>query len=54
MRAVVLDPRKAYPNPSPFNCNNCAFRNPCMAMEDGSDWKHIVDTQYNVVEEKRW
>jgi len=36
-----------YPNPSnDYRCLNCIFRAPCIAAEDGSDWKGILDGNY--------
>lgn len=35
-----------YPNPT-FNCAfDCPFREPCIAMDDGSDWRHMLATGY--------
>lgn len=54
MLAVVADPRKAYPNPSSFRCPRCPFLSVCMAMDDGSDYEHLIETQYVVDPIKRW
>lgn len=36
-----------YPNPSTnFGCLNCVFRQPCIMMEDGSDYQNVIDDAY--------
>ena len=35
-----------YPNPGMFNCMGCAYRQPCMAINDGSDVNWILNEQY--------
>ena len=36
-----------YPNPSKnYTCLNCIFRTPCIAAEDGSDWKFMLNSNY--------
>jgi hypothetical protein len=35
-----------YPNPSRFNCMMCSFRQPCIAMNDGSDYEFLLDEDY--------
>lgn len=36
-----------YPNPSKnYTCLNCQFRTPCLAAEDGSDWKFMLNSNY--------
>lgn len=37
-----------YPNPSRFNCQMCAFRPPCIAMNDGSDWEFLLSEDYKI------
>jgi hypothetical protein len=45
----MLDPNiRIYPNPTKFNCQNCMFRTPCIAMNDGSDVKWILAENYKV------
>jgi hypothetical protein len=46
----MLDPNlRIYPNISnSFKCLNCAFRAPCMAKEDGSDWEQLINDNYTV------
>ena len=40
---------RIYPNISnSFKCLNCAFRAPCMAMEDGSDWEQLIKDNYTM------
>ena len=36
-----------YPNPrKEYLCLNCIFRSPCIAAEDGSDWRWMLDNNY--------
>ena len=44
-----------YPNPR-FDCGRCFFNQPCISLDDGSDWVQILDenTEYRVKEDKRW
>lgn len=43
---MLNDPR-LYPNPTKnYGCLNCVFRAPCIAAEDGSDWKAILEDGY--------
>lgn len=35
-----------YPNPSRYGCSFCAFRTPCLAMNDGSDVDWILKENY--------
>lgn len=44
----MLDPDlKLYPNPTKsYGCLNCAFRGPCIAAEDGGDYKSIIEEGY--------
>ena len=36
-----------YPNPrKEYLCLNCIFRAPCIAAEDGSDWRWMLDNNY--------
>jgi hypothetical protein len=38
---------RVYPNPtSNFRCLNCAFRLPCLAKDDGSDWEQMLEDGY--------
>lgn len=38
-----------YPNPTgEFRCLECAFRNPCIAADDGSDWQGMLSDGYEV------
>jgi hypothetical protein len=36
-----------YPNPGRFACGFCAFRQPCLGVNDGSDYKYTLDTLYD-------
>lgn len=43
----MLDPNTVpYPNPSRFTCQMCAFRPPCLAMNDGSDYEYLLQEGY--------
>jgi hypothetical protein len=44
----MLDPEvKTYKHPSGMNyCTRCQFRTPCLAMDDGSDWKEMLVQGY--------
>jgi hypothetical protein len=40
----MIDPNlRIYPNPGRFNCQFCAFRQPCLGMYDGSDFQYLLD-----------
>jgi hypothetical protein len=54
MQDVVRNPEKAYPSPSQMRCPRCPLLNVCIAMEDGSDWENILETQYEQSTERRW
>ena len=44
---------RIYPNISnSFKCLNCAFRAPCMAKEDGSDWEQLIRDNYTVSKDR--
>lgn len=45
----MLNPETVpYPNPSRFNCQMCAFRTPCLAMNDGSDYEYILNEDFRI------
>lgn len=45
-RDILNNPR-LYPNPrKEYNCLNCAFRGPCIAVESGYDWKAMLTEGY--------
>ena len=45
----MLDPGTVpYPNPSRFNCMMCSFRQPCIAMNDGSDYEFLLEEDYRI------
>jgi len=48
--AEMLDENlKVYPNPTgSSSCLKCAFRVPCIAADDGSDWQGILEDAYEV------
>jgi len=50
MAAEMLDvDLKIYPNPTGAkSCLNCAFRVPCIAKDDGSDWQGMLEDGYEV------
>lgn len=35
-----------YPNPSRFFCNNCPFKEPCLAKNQGADYIYALDTMF--------
>lgn len=37
-----------YPNPGRFNCSFCAFRQVCIAMNDGSDYKFLLEEGFRL------
>lgn len=44
---------KLYPNPSTMLCPNCPVAPICQAMEDGSDYQHIIDTRFMEAEDRK-
>jgi hypothetical protein len=43
----MLTGPQIYPNPTgDYSCLNCIFRVPCIARDDGSDWKMILSDNY--------
>lgn len=43
----MLNDPSLYPNPTrDYRCINCAFRTPCIAAEDGSDWQSMLEDGY--------
>lgn len=46
----MLDPKlNIYPNPTgSWLCTGCAFRAPCIARDDGSDWKGMLADGYEI------
>jgi hypothetical protein len=43
----MLDDPNIYPNPTgEFRCIQCAFRSPCIAADDGSDWMGMLADGY--------
>jgi hypothetical protein len=41
-----------YPNPGKFNCSWCAFKEVCIAMNDGSDWQFILESNFRQREQE--
>ena len=37
-----------YPNPSRFSCMMCSFRQPCIAMNDGSDYEFLLEEDFRI------
>jgi hypothetical protein len=50
----MLDPNlRIYPNlRNDFQCLRCAFRAPCLAQEDGSDYKQMLRDNYVVAKDR--
>jgi len=45
----MLNPNLAlYPSPGRFSCGFCAYREPCMDMDQGGDYQYALDTLYEV------
>jgi hypothetical protein len=43
----MLDSPRIYPTPTgEYRCLECAFRSPCIAKDDGSDWKSMLTDGY--------
>lgn len=40
-----------YPNPDFFKCRMCSFKDVCVAMSAGADWKWILDKKFEVRKE---
>ena len=38
----MLNDPSIYPSPSPMNCNSCMYRQPCTAVQDGSDVEFLL------------
>lgn len=46
-KEMVAEDLQTYPNPSgATSCVRCAFRSPCLAADDGSDWQGMLDDGY--------
>ena len=50
----MLDPTlRIYPNlRGDFTCLNCQFRAPCLAKEDGGDWKQLIHDNYTTTRDR--
>jgi hypothetical protein len=53
MVAVGKDPRRAYPNPSKFNCAPCPVRTICITIQDDGDVEAIIQAGYVVADPRR-
>ncbi len=43
----MLDNPRIYPNPTgAWDCLRCPFRAPCIAADDGSDWKVMLEDEF--------
>ncbi len=42
----MISAEHVYPNPSPETCGVCAYRPPCIAMNEGSDVEVVLDASY--------
>jgi PD-(D/E)XK nuclease superfamily len=43
----IVDPDLLiYKNAGRFSCGNCAFRQPCLSVNDGGDFQYALDTQF--------
>lgn len=43
---IAIQPAQLYPNPTRDCIWECAFKTPCLAMDDGSDYSHLLKTEY--------
>lgn len=46
MRDVMKNPDRAYPSPSQIRCPYCPYLAVCHAMEDGSDYKSLIEAHF--------
>lgn len=44
----MLNDPSIYPAPNRFKCGRCAFRSPCLAKMDGSDYKWLLDESFHL------
>jgi hypothetical protein len=44
--AMTKPETHSYPNPSKDNCESCVYRQPCIAMNEGSDATSILESCY--------
>lgn len=42
---MTQDPR-IYPQPGRFSCNTCLFKQPCIGMNQGEDWRYTLDSMF--------
>ncbi|MDQ1536828.1 MAG: hypothetical protein QOE58_1221, partial [Actinomycetota bacterium] len=42
----MITAEHVYPNPSPETCGGCAYRAPCIAMNEGSDVDVVLEASY--------
>ena len=43
----MVDPNtRIYPAKGRFTCNGCAFKEPCLSMDRGEDYKYTLDTMF--------
>lgn len=43
-----------YPSPGRFACNFCAYRQPCLAMNQGDDVQYLLESNYEKRERRYW
>ena len=47
----MIDPKlRIYPSAGRFGCSFCAFQEPCISKNDGSDYQYTLDTMFEVRE----
>lgn len=42
---LPVDDLRNFPNPDPMRCPWCAFRDPCLAMSSGADWRSLIEDE---------
>ncbi len=53
MEEVIENHELLYPNPSTYVCRGCGVAPICLAMEDGSDYQGVIDSQYTLGEDRK-
>lgn len=38
---------RIYPQPGRFSCNTCLFKQPCIGMNQGEDWRYTLDSMFD-------
>lgn len=53
--AEIVNPNLLiYPNAGRFSCGNCAFKQPCLSMNDGGDYRYALETQFETRKYHYW